>query len=190
MALAAPAPATVASAAAAISVACAVASVAVYAYNASHLGARVRFFYADNLVVGILFPLVGAFLVRRRPGNAVGWLLTATSVLGVNALANQYAVTGLVVAPGTLPGARAAAWVATWGWTPELIVPAFLPLLFPDGTLPSPRWRPFARVAAAASGCWWWRPCSRRWAPTPITRSATRSRWGRCSTLSCWSWWR
>ena len=115
MVLATPAPATVASAAAAISVACAVASVAVYAYNASHLGAKVRFFYADNLVVGILFPLVGAFLVRRRPGNAVGWLLTATSVLGVNALANQYAVTGLLVAPGTLPGARAAAWVANWG---------------------------------------------------------------------------
>ncbi len=147
-----PAPATVAAAAAAFSVACAVASVAVYAYNASHLGARVRFFYADNLVVGILYPLVGAFLVRRRPGNAVGWLLTATSVLGVNALANQYAVAGQLVAPGTLPGARAAAWVATWGWTPELAVPAFLPLLFPDGTLPSPRWRPFARVAAACFG--------------------------------------
>lgn len=137
---------------AAISVLCAVASVAVYAYNVSRIGARVQYLYGDDLVVGVAFPLVGAFLVRRRPGNAVGWVLIATSVLGVNALANQYAVAGLVVSPGTLPGAEFAAWVATWGWTPELAVPVLLPLLFPDGSLPSPRWRPFARVAVACLG--------------------------------------
>ena len=140
----------VAAALAGISVLCAVASVAVYAYNESHLGARVQYSYSDDLVVGVLYPLTGAYLVRRRPGNSVGWLFTGTSVLGLNALANQYAVAGLLVAPGTLPGARGAAWLATWGWTPEIAVVVFLPLLFPDGTLPSPRWRPFARVAA---GC-------------------------------------
>jgi signal transduction histidine kinase len=137
---------------AAISVLCALASVAVYAYNVSRIGARVQYLYGDDLVVGVAFPFVGAFLVRRRPGNAVGWVLVATSVLGVNALANQYAVAGLVVSPGSLPGAGFAAWVATWGWTPELAVPVLLPLLFPDGSLPSPRWRPFARVAVACLG--------------------------------------
>jgi signal transduction histidine kinase len=135
---------------AAVSVACAVASLPLYAYNLSHLGVKVHYFYADDLVVGIVYPLVGAFLVRRRPQNAVGWLLILTSVLGINALAGQYAVAGLVVSPGSLPGAAAAAWLATWGWTPVLAVLVFLPLLFPDGTLPSPRWRPFARAAA---GC-------------------------------------
>jgi hypothetical protein len=107
----------VAAALAAVSVACAVASLPVYAYNASHLGAKVHYLFADDLVVGILYPLVGAFLVRRRPQNAVGWVLVLTSVLGVNALANQYAVAGLLVSPGSLgldartgrPGVLAAA---------------------------------------------------------------------------------
>src|SRR6516164_2794916 len=66
---------------AAVSVACAVASLPLYAYNLSHLGVKVHYFYADDLVVGIVYPLVGAFLVRRRPQNAVGWLLILTSVL-------------------------------------------------------------------------------------------------------------
>jgi signal transduction histidine kinase len=158
----------VAAALAAVSVACAVASLPVYAYNASHLGAKVHYLFADDLVVGILYPLVGAFLVRRRPQNAVGWVLVLTSVLGVNALANQYAVAGLLVSPGSLPGATAAAWVAAWGWTPELVVLVFLPLLFPDGALPSPRWRPFARVAA---GCCVLLVVAAMVSPTPIDAS-------------------
>jgi hypothetical protein len=84
---------------AAISVLCAVASVVVYAYNTSRIGARVRYFYGDDLVAGILFPLGGAFLVRRRPANAVGWLLIATSVLGVNALARDAGL-GTAAGPG------------------------------------------------------------------------------------------
>lgn len=141
----------VAAALAVVAAACALASLPLYAYNVSRLGGgKVHYFYADALVVGALYPLTGAFLVRRRPRNAVGWLFVLTSILGVNALANQYAVTGLLVEPGRWPGATFAAWVAAWGWTPEIAVLVFLPLLFPDGMLPSPRWRPFARVAA---GC-------------------------------------
>jgi signal transduction histidine kinase len=158
----------VAAALAAVSVACAVASLPLYAYNASRLGGKVHYLFGDDLVVGILYPLTGAFLVRRRPRNAVSWLLVLTSVLGVNALANQYAVAGLLVAPGSLPGATAAAWVAAWGWTPELVVVVFLPLLFPDGTLPSPRWRPFAWVAA---GCCALLTVAAMVAPAPIDAS-------------------
>ena len=66
-----------------------------YAYKASRVGATVHYLYGDDLIVGILYPLTGAFLVRRRPRNAVGWVLVLASVLGVNAPANQYAVAGL-----------------------------------------------------------------------------------------------
>ncbi len=55
------------------------------------------------------------------------------------------------MAPGTLPFGQAMAWFGFWLEIPALAVfVLFLPLLFPDGHLPSPRWRPAAFVAAAA----------------------------------------
>jgi hypothetical protein len=66
-----------------LSVSCAAASLPLYAYNASRLAGKVYYLFEDDLVVGILYPQTGAFLVRRTPRNAVGWLLILTSVLGI-----------------------------------------------------------------------------------------------------------
>ena len=133
-----------------LSVACAAGSLGLYVYNLSHAASRVQYLYGDNLIVGVIFPLVGAFLIRRRPGSLVGWILMTCCVVAINALAGQYAVAGLLVPQHRLPVAALAAWVGTWAWAPELAVLALLPLLFPDGRLPSPRWRP---VAWAILGC-------------------------------------
>ena len=143
-------PSRAASGLAVLSVACAAGSLGLYVYNLSHAASRVQYLYGDNLIVGVIFPLVGAFLIRRRPGSLVGWILMAGCVVAINALAGQYAVAGLLVPHHRLPGAALAAWVGTWAWAPELAVLALLPLLFPDGRLPSPRWRP---VALAILGC-------------------------------------
>jgi signal transduction histidine kinase len=142
----------VAGALAAVSVVCALGSLGLYAYNLSFAAGRVQYLYGDNLVVGMIFPLAGAFLVRRRPGNLVGWVLLAGCLVGINALAGQYAVAGLLGPHGRLPGAELAAWVGTWAWAPELAVLSLLPLLFPDGRLPSPRWRPLAWAILGCSG--------------------------------------
>lgn len=94
--------------------------------------------------------LVGALLVSRRPRNIVGWLLVVTgSVFILQALAGNYALAGLAAGTGSLPGGQWAAWACLWLPGPGLIAAVVaLPLYFPDGRLPSPRWRPFAWLAA------------------------------------------
>jgi hypothetical protein len=96
------------------------------------------------LAVATVFACVGSVLVVRRPRNAVGWLCLALGLTGTSALsAHAYATHALVTAPGTLPGGTFAAWWAGWTGTPVyLILTMFLPLLFPTGRPPSPRWRP------------------------------------------------
>ena len=50
------------------------------------------------------------------------------------------------------PGAGFAAWLSTWLWT-VMVVPLLtvLPLIFPDGAVPSPRWRPVAWTGWSAT---------------------------------------
>ncbi|HET7310607.1 MAG TPA: sensor histidine kinase [Mycobacteriales bacterium] len=123
------------------------APLSLWLYLANRDQPGVNYLYGDH-VAGLLYPVVGAFLLRRRPDNRVGWVFAATSIIGVNGLAGQYAVVSHL--HGGWPLGTFAAWLNAWGWAPELAVPALLPLLFPDGTLASPRWRPVARIAIGA----------------------------------------
>ena len=96
--------------------------------------------------------VVGALIVSRHPRHPIGWMFCAAPLFfGASFFARQYAIQALVVAPGTLPFGQAMAWFGFWLEIPAIAVfVLFLPLLFPDGHLPSPRWRPAAFVAAAA----------------------------------------
>ena len=97
-----------------------------------------------SIPVEVAFAVVGA-LVAARTGNRLGWLfLGAGTVSAVTVATNAYAARA---ATAELP---AAAWVG-WIFTVILgiVAPLFFltPLLFPDGRLPSPRWRPVVWVA-------------------------------------------
>jgi len=93
----------------------------------------------------------GAVLASHRPRNPVGWLLLTFGMMpqALSAAAEGYARYGLLVRPGTLPAAEQLATLSSSTFIPGLSLIAFILLLTPTGSLPSDRWRWFARVAAA-----------------------------------------
>lgn len=97
---------------------------------------------ASEYAAWIVLAGVGARIATRLPANRVGWLLLAASVLaGVQLVVYEYAVAGLFVWPGSLPGAETAAGMDTWAWMPGYVLLMLALLHFPNGRLPSARWR-------------------------------------------------
>lgn len=95
------------------------------------------------------FGLTGSLVASRRPDNSIGWLLLGTALgLVIAGLSTQYATYAVQTNPGALPGGVWAAWVTSWAYG-AVIGPmvTFLFLLFPDGHVPSRRWRPVAWAA-------------------------------------------
>jgi hypothetical protein len=110
-------------------------------------------------VLSILYALaagtVGGLVASRQPRNAIGWILCGLTIwIGVQALARSAADYRLAEDRSDQWG-ELAAWVTQWGFVPLIFVPAtFLLLLFPDGRLPSHRFRPIAWAAGAVVGFW------------------------------------
>jgi signal transduction histidine kinase len=95
--------------------------------------------------------IAGTLIVVRQRRNVIGWLLLAVPLWAAFAfVAGDYATYALVTAPGSLPAGRAAAWIDRWAIVPALSIPILLFLLFPDGRVPSRRWRPVLWLACAA----------------------------------------
>lgn len=129
----------VAAVAATASVACALGSVALWWWLDPRTGLRAPL--PADLVLGTVWPVAGALVVRAAPRNPVGWVLTCASLIGPYYLAAYYAAADRQ--PGVeLPAADAAAWLGSWGFVPYFFVLPLLLLLFPDGRPLTPRWRP------------------------------------------------
>jgi MFS family permease len=95
------------------------------------------------------FAVVGALLVAKRPTNVVGWIMAAVALMvGLGLVGDAYAA--YVMTTRSRPDALAVvgAWTQGWSWYLLLsLALIYLPLLFPDGRLPSRRWRPVAVLA-------------------------------------------
>jgi len=103
------------------------------------------------LMLALAYATVGALIVSRLPGHGVGWVFTALGLLvALNSLSYSYATWGLYARGGEVPGLTLSAAVLGWGTLTAPLMALSL-LLFPDGRLPSRRWRPVAVMSAVAS---------------------------------------
>jgi hypothetical protein len=95
----------------------------------------------SSIAIGVPCAAVGFVVARRQPRNPLGWFMI---VIGAGlVLANDaglYAVADYRLHHGALP----LGWVAVLLqplWAPTLVLYPLVILLFPDGRLPSRRWR-------------------------------------------------
>jgi hypothetical protein len=97
------------------------------------------------------YPIVGALIASRRPGNPIGWICLAAGItwmLGM--VSGSYVLYGLRMAnPGSVPYPAAVGSLSEFLPPTALLLGTFLILLFPDGRLPSSRWRPVAWLCGA-----------------------------------------
>jgi hypothetical protein len=103
-----------------------------------------------SFVLFLAFPIVGAVVASRRPRNPIGWILLADGLLWmILAVTDSYSVYG-VARSGSVPYPVAIGAIGNqWLWILTVgLIGIYLLLLFPDGKLPSRRWRPLAIFSA------------------------------------------
>jgi signal transduction histidine kinase len=91
----------------------------------------------------LTFPVVGLLILSRQPKNTIGWLCLAVGLVwGLDGVLSTVAGNSVSTAPGR------AAWAAaldSWLWLPAIgLMGTYMLLLFPNGHLPSRRWRSVA----------------------------------------------
>jgi hypothetical protein len=118
--------------------------------NLSHPGVPVYDFWVPNTLVALGFSPVGAFVASHlSPKNPMGWLLCTIGLFMAGThLSAETAIHALLATSDSRAAGKAAAWTWSWFWVLPVGLSVFLFLVFPDGRLPSRRWRWFAWLSA------------------------------------------
>jgi two-component system NarL family sensor kinase len=109
-------------------------------------------FVVSNGVMGASFALGGLLIAWHRPTNAIGWLLVADGLGHATSAVLAPVALLLDAHDAPLPVVRLVVtlFMFAWPWSIGLFLPLAL-LVFPDGRLPTPRWRPVAAVLVLTS---------------------------------------
>ena len=100
------------------------------------------------LVFVMAFSTMGALVGSRQPANPIGWLMCGTALSWV-AAGGSLVYGESILGDATVPPIwTVLVWPLTWGWNVGISLATFALLFFPNGRLPSPRWRIAVAVVA------------------------------------------
>jgi hypothetical protein len=116
------------------------------------LNAPIFFYWLEPTVIAVGYSVIGAIIASRLPNHPIGWICCAIGfIAAVEHFSGEYAVYALVARPDSLAGGNVTLWMSNWVWILMFGLIVFLLLLFPNGRLPSNRWRPFAWFSATVT---------------------------------------
>jgi len=103
-----------------------------------------------SLIAPVVFAIVAALIVSRQPRNTIGWLLMVpVGLYMVGGPIENYIEHLAPSTPKPTVPLLLMLWFNSWNWLLLIFPLLFIPLLFPDGQPPTPRWR-WVSVAAIA----------------------------------------
>jgi hypothetical protein len=119
-----------------------------------HDGSRNALYLASEALISlaapVVFAIVAALIVSHQPRNTVGWVLMVP--VGLYVVGGPIAGYFERLTPSSSEPTVAfllMAWFNNWNWLLLIFPLLFIPLLFPNGRPPTPRWR-WVGVAAIA----------------------------------------
>jgi hypothetical protein len=112
---------------------------------------QIYYYWLETSMVAVGYSTVGAIVASRLPHSPIGWLFCVIGLtFGVSHFSAEYAAYALLAPSRSLPAGEMFAWLTSWVWVFGLGLIVYLDLLFPNGRLPSARWRWFSRFTALA----------------------------------------
>ncbi len=115
-------------------------------------GQPVDTWWFGSAIIAIGLGAVGLLLTAKVPANIIGWLFLAGGLCeAVMGLGREWAVF-VEMGEHRLPGASLAGWLGTWPLVPAMVTFPLVLLFFPDGAVPSPRWRPVLWLTLISGG--------------------------------------
>jgi hypothetical protein len=101
----------------------------------------INYLYLDNLVIGLVYPIIGAVVAQKQPGNILGWMMIAAGWM----LAFSQGIIGYIVfsyfsLSQPMPGIDLASWIGVWLWAVTILLIPLSLMYFPNGRVLSPLW--------------------------------------------------